>query len=69
MRVSQVLHAMQKDELVRIFDSTKPIDKDTLYESTVRSIRRDSPLLPLGISMLMADEDIIVIDVGRKEKS
>lgn len=62
MRVSQVLHAMDKDEIVRIFDSTKPIDQCHLYE------HRDSPLLPLGVDMLMADEDVIVIDVGRKEK-
>lgn len=68
MRVSQVLHAMDKDEIVRIFDSTKPIDQCHLYEGTVRGIHRDSPLLPLGVDMLMADEDVIVIDVGRKGK-
>lgn len=65
MRVSQVLHKMDKDEIVRIFDSTKPIDEYLLYEGTVRGIHRDSPLLPLGVDMLMADGDVIVIDVGR----
>ena len=65
MKVSQVLHKMDKDELVRIFDSTKPIDDGfLLYEGTVRGIHRDSPLLPMGVDTLMADEDVIVIDVG-----
>lgn len=36
MRVSQVLHKMDRDEIVRIFYSTKPIDEYLLYEGTVR---------------------------------
>ena len=68
MRVSQVLHKMDRDEIVRIFDSTKPIDEYLLYEGTVRGVHRDSPLLPMGVTMIMADEDTIVIDVGHEKR-
>lgn len=68
MKISQVLHAMDRDELVRIFDSTKPFDRSLLYEGTVRGIHRDNPLLPLHVTMLMADSDVIVLDVGRNER-
>lgn len=40
MKISQVLHAMD----------------------------RDNPLLPLHVTMLMADSDVIVLDVGREER-
>ena len=64
MKVSQVLHKMDRDEVVRIFDSTKPIDRFLLYEGTVRGMHRDNPLLPRRIEMIMADGDIIVLDIG-----
>ncbi len=67
MRVSQVLHKMGKDETVAIFDSGLPIDKHTLYHGPVRGVHRDSPLLRLGVDMIMACDDEIIIDVGRKE--
>lgn len=68
MRVSQVLHKMDRDEAVHIFDSTLPIDACSLYDGTVRGVHRDNPVLSRNVTMIMADGDVIVIDVGREER-
>ena len=68
MRVSQILHKMDKDEAVVIFDSTKPFDNAVLYSGPARGVHRDSPLLGRGVSMIMADRDVIVLDVGFEER-
>lgn len=66
MRVSQILHKMDRDEAVRIFDSTLPIDACSLYDGTVRGVHRDNPVLSRNVTMIMADSDVIVIDVGQE---
>ena len=72
MRVSQVLHVMCRDDNVQIFDSHRPIDRDILYEGTVRGVHRDSPFNKLHVRTLMASCDfkgdsVIVIDVDGAE--
>ena len=64
MKVSQVLHKMQRDELVHIFDSTKPIDKNTLYEGEVRGVKRDDPVNGKFVTGIWACDDTVVLDVA-----
>ena len=40
MRVSQLLHAMDKEELIAIFDGEKGIGNNRIYEGEVRGIER-----------------------------
>ena len=68
MKVSQVLHKMQRDELVEIFDSTKPIDNNTLYEGEVRGFKRDDPLLGKSVTGIWADGDTVVLDIGENRR-
>ena len=72
MKVSQILHKMQRCELVHIFDSTAPIDNNTLYEGNVRGIKRDDPLNSKFVTGIWACGDTVVLDVAppvrRKKK-
>lgn len=69
MKVSQVLHKMQRDELVHIFDSSAPIDKNTLYESDVRSIKRDDPVNGKFVTGIWACDYTLVLDVAPPKRS
>ncbi len=64
MKVSQVLHKMQRDELVHIFDSTKPIDKNTLYEGEVRGVKRDDPVNGKFVTGIWACGYTLVLDIA-----
>ena len=69
MKVSQLLHAMDKDDLIVIDDYDKPIDKMNVYKGTVREIKRDSPVNQMHISSICADNDtILVLAVKAKER-
>ena len=68
MKVSQVLHKMDRDEHVLIYDSTMPIDESELYEGTPRGFKRDDPLLGRSVTGIWADEDTIVLDVGERKR-
>jgi hypothetical protein len=67
MRVSQILHAMDKDELIVINDYNEPIDKMTLYHGTVRGIKRDDPINKMHILNVCADDDTILVLVQKPE--
>lgn len=66
MKVSQVLHKMERDEHVLIYDSSAPIDKAELYDGTPRGFKRDNPLLSKSVTGIWADEDVIVLDIGTR---
>lgn len=69
MRVSQLIHAMDKDDLIIICDYNAPIDKMTLYKGTVRGIKRDNPINRMHIECVCADNDkISLLVVEPKEK-
>lgn len=61
MKVSQLLHAMDKDDLIVIDDYDKPIDKMTLYKGNVRGIKRDNPINKMHILSICADDDTILV--------
>ena len=68
MKVSQVLHKMQRDERVLIYDSTAPIDKAEVYDGTPRGFKRDDPLLRKNVTGIWADGDTIVLDIGENRR-
>lgn len=61
MRVSQLLHNMDKNDLIVIDDYDKPIDKMTLYKGNVRGIKRDNPINKMHIESICADNDTILV--------
>ena len=67
MRVSQLLHAMYKGDSIVIEDYNKPIDKNILYEGTVRGIERDDPINKMHIQSICADGDTILVLVQKPE--
>ena len=68
MKISQVLHKMQRADQVHIFDSTVPIDKNTLYEGTVRGIKRDDPLNGRFVTGIWVCNDTLVLDVATPKR-
>lgn len=65
MRVSQLLKAIDKDELVVISDYDAPIDKMTLYKGSVRGIKKDNPINRMHIASVCADDDTILMLVTK----
>lgn len=61
MKISQLLHAMDKDDLIVIDDYDEPITKMTLYEGTVRGIVRDNPINKMHIESICAENDTILV--------
>ena len=61
MRVSQLLHTMDKDDLIIIDDYNAPIDKMTLYKGTVRGIVRDNPINKMHVESICAANDTILV--------
>lgn len=69
MRVSQLLHAMDKEEYIEIGDYDEPIEKMTLYRGTVRGIKKDNPINKMHILRICAyDYTILVLAQNPKEK-
>lgn len=59
MRVSQLLHAMDKDDFIMIDDFDAHIDNMTIYIGTVRGITRDHPINKMHIESICANNDIL----------
>lgn len=67
MKVSQLIHAMDRDDLIVIDDFDAPIDKMNLHSGTVREIHKDNPVNKMHIMSICADNDVIMV-LTRKEK-
>lgn len=70
MKLSQLIHAMDRDDKI-IVNTCKnvPINKKCLYQGKVRGIYKDSPLNKGYIRFLMASDDMIIVEIsldGRK---
>ncbi len=63
MRVSQLLHVMNKDDqiVIDVFDISLPFDKTTLYQGSVSGIKRDDPVNKMHVSSICAVSDIIFV--------
>ena len=68
MKVSQLLHAMDKDEKIIINDESKPINCMEIYAGSARGIKRDDPINKLHINSVFACDDIMVVLVGERSK-
>lgn len=69
MRVSQLLHAMDKGEYISIDDYDAPITECNLYRGIVRGISKDNPINRMHVKSICADNDtILVLAVKQREK-
>ncbi|MBE6547941.1 MAG: hypothetical protein E7667_03560 [Ruminococcaceae bacterium] len=68
MRVSQLLHVMDKDDLIVIDDYDKPVDQMTIYTGTVRGIKREDPVNKMHVCIVCADNDTILVLATKTSK-
>ncbi len=61
MRVSQMLHVIDKDDPVVVDDYNKQIGQMTVYEGPARGIKRDDPINRMHILSIGAAGDVIAI--------
>lgn len=61
MRVSQLIHVIDKDEMIVIHDFDKPIDKMKIYTGAVRGITKDNPINKMHVTCITATDDTIFI--------
>ncbi len=61
MKISQLLHAMDREDNIIINDEEENIDKNRLYCGNVRGIYRDSPINKYHITKIFAYGDVIVV--------
>lgn len=68
MRLSQLIHAMERDDEIIIDHYDKPIEKMNLYRGTVRGIKKDNPINKMHVSSICADNDVILVLVEQEIK-
>ena len=69
MKVSQLIHDMDKDDEIVIDDYDAPIDNMTIYKGTVRGIKKDNPINKMLIESVCAENDtILVLAVKPRER-
>lgn len=61
MRVSQLIHAMDKDDLIIVNDGNKKITDMQVYSGEVRGIKKDNPINRYYVHNIFADGDTIVV--------
>lgn len=61
MRVSQLIHAMDRDDLIIINDGNKRITNMEVYNGEVRGIKKDNPINLYYVHSIFADGDTIVV--------
>lgn len=61
MRVSQLIHAMDKGDYIIINDGNKRIQNMLLYKGPVIGIKKDNPVNRYHVHSLFADDDTIVV--------
>jgi hypothetical protein len=61
MRVSQLIHAMDRDDMIVIHDGNKKISNMCVYEGAVRGIKKDNYINRYFIHHIFADGDTIVV--------
>ena len=67
MKVSQLIHAMDKDDEIVIDDFDSRIENLTLYSGAVRGIKKDDPINKMHIICLSALDDVIYV-CARKQR-
>ena len=67
MRLSQLIHKMDKDDLIIVYDGNKKIDCMEVYNGEVRGIKKDDPINRHHVYNIFADGDTIVV-LAEKQK-
>ena len=68
MRVSQLLRAMDRDDMIAIDDGDKRISSMRIYNGTVRGIKKDDPINQYHVHHIFADGDVICILAEKQRK-
>lgn len=68
MKISQLIHAMNRDDEIVIDDFYLPIDRMTLYSGAVRGIKKDNPVNKMHVMSIHATDDVIYALVGERNK-
>lgn len=68
MRVSQLIHAMDRDDLIVINDGNKRITNMQVYSGSVRGIKKDNPINRYYVHNILADGDTIVVLAENQRK-
>lgn len=64
MKLSQILHVMDRDETIIVNTCRDvPYPDKNLYTGTVRGIHKDSPLNKGHVKFLMAVDDRILVEI------
>lgn len=61
MKLSQLIHAMDREDVIIVNDEGQPVDETCLYRGEVRGIKRDDPLNKRHITKLFAFDDMVVV--------
>ena len=68
MRVSQLLHAMYKDDEIVIEDFDAPVNKAIIYNGSVRGIKRDNPVNKMHIKCVCAKNDTTFVLAAKQRE-
>ena len=61
MRVSQLIHTMDREDRIVIDDFDKKIDQMRIFDGLVRWIKKDSPINKMHVLSICSDKDTIVV--------
>ena len=61
MRVSQLIHCMDRNDEIIIDDFDKPIENMTLYKGVVKGIKKDDPINKMHVVSICADDDKVLV--------
>ena len=61
MKVSQLLHTMDRDDCISIDDMNVPIDRNRIYNGPVRGIKKDDPINKMHVCCISAADGKINI--------
>lgn len=68
MEVSQLIHAMDRDDEIVIDDYDAPFDNMTIYKGAVRGIKKDNPINKMHIERVLAANDTIFVLAVKQRK-
>lgn len=68
MKVSQLLHVLEKDADIVIDDYGAPVDSTTIYEGTARGIVRDNPINKMHVECIFACNDTLFVLASKPDK-
>ena len=64
MKVSQLLHAMDREDDIIIENGNERIDRMTIYKGEVRGIKRDDPVNRMHVEHVFACDNVMVVLVN-----